>query len=108
MRSLTTPDGAQIGFTPDGRAPIATERGADKISAFAVGMDGMLGEPRTVDSQGATPYGFAISADGTLVVTEAFGAQKGAAAASSYRVDGDASRRRRPASATCGARSAGR
>ena len=90
MRSLSTPDGAQIGFTPDGRALIATERGADKLSAFAVGMDGMLGEPRTIDSQGATPYGFAISSNGTLVVTEAFGAQKGAAAASSYRVDGDA------------------
>jgi 6-phosphogluconolactonase (cycloisomerase 2 family) len=90
MRSLSTPDGAQIGFTHDGRALVATERGADKLSAFAVGMDGMLGEARTIDSQGATPYGFAISGDGTLVVTEAFGAQKGAAAASSYRVDGDA------------------
>jgi 6-phosphogluconolactonase (cycloisomerase 2 family) len=90
MRSLSTPDGAQIGLTPDGRALIATERSADKLSAYAVGMDGMLGEPRTIASQGATPYGFAISTDGTLVVTEAFGAQKGAAAASSYRVDGDA------------------
>ena len=90
MRSLSTPDGAQIGFTPDGGALIATERGADKLSAYSVGMDGRLGEPRTIDAQGATPYGFAISPDGTLVVTEAFGAQKGAAAASSYRVNGDA------------------
>jgi 6-phosphogluconolactonase len=89
MRALSTPDGAQVGFTPDGRALIVTERGGDKISAYAVGMDGMLGEPRTIDSQGATPYGFAISNDGTLVVTEAFGAKKGAAAASSYRVEGD-------------------
>jgi 6-phosphogluconolactonase (cycloisomerase 2 family) len=88
-RSLSTPDGAQIGFTPDGRALIATERGGDKLSAFAVGMDGMLGEPRTIDSLGATPYGFAVSSNGTLVVTEAFRAEKGAAAASSYRVDGD-------------------
>lgn len=88
-RSLSTPDGAQIGFTPDGRALIATERGGDRLSAFAVGMDGMLGEPRTIDSLGATPYGFAISSNGTLVVTEAFRAEKGAAAASSYRVDGD-------------------
>jgi 6-phosphogluconolactonase (cycloisomerase 2 family) len=88
-RSLSTPDGAQIGFTPDGRALIATERGGDKLSAFAVGMDGLLGEPRTIDSLGATPYGFAISSTGTLVVTEAFRAEKGAAAASSYRVDGD-------------------
>jgi 6-phosphogluconolactonase (cycloisomerase 2 family) len=89
-RTLSTPDGAQIGFTPDGRALIATERGGDKLSAFAVGMDGMLGEPRTIASLGATPYGFAISNEGTLVVTEAFRAEKGAAAASSYRVDGDA------------------
>jgi 6-phosphogluconolactonase (cycloisomerase 2 family) len=87
---LSTPDGAQIGFTPDGRALIATERGGDKLSAFAVGMDGKLGERRTIDSLGATPYGFAISSNGTLVVTEAFRAEKGAAAASSYRVDRDA------------------
>jgi 6-phosphogluconolactonase (cycloisomerase 2 family) len=86
-RALSTPDGAQIGFTPDGRALIATERGGDKISAFAVTMDGTLDEPRTIDSLGATPYGFAISSEGTLVVTEAFRAEKGAAAASSYRVD---------------------
>jgi 6-phosphogluconolactonase len=89
-RALSTPDGAQIGFTPDGRALIATERGGDKLSAFAIGMDGMLEPARTIDSQGPTPYGFAFAADGTLVVTEAFRAEKGAAAASSYRVDGDA------------------
>ena len=89
-RALSTPDGAQVGFTPDGRALVVTERGGDKISAYAVGMDGMLGEARTIDSLGATPYGFAISNDGTLVVTEAFRAEKGAAAASSYRIDGDA------------------
>ncbi|MEP6759221.1 MAG: beta-propeller fold lactonase family protein [Actinomycetota bacterium] len=88
--ALSTPDGAQVGFTPDGRALIVTERGGDKLSTFAVGMDGSLGAPRTIESQGATPYGFAVAADGTLVVTEAFRAEKGAAAASSYRVDGDA------------------
>jgi 6-phosphogluconolactonase len=89
-RALSTQDCAQIGFTPDGRALIGTERGGDKLSSFAVSMDGMLGEARTIDSLGATPYGFAISPNGTLVVTEAFRAEKGAAAASSYRVEGDA------------------
>ena len=74
---------------PDGRALLVTERGGDKLTSYAVGMDGSLGAPRTIDSQGATPYGFAMSADGTLVVTEAFRAEKGAAAASSYRVHGD-------------------
>jgi 6-phosphogluconolactonase (cycloisomerase 2 family) len=91
-RALSTPDGAQVGFTPDGRALVVTERGGDKISSYAVGMDGMLGDARTIDSLGATPYGFAISNEGTLVVTEAFRAEKGAAAASSYRIDGDAIR----------------
>lgn len=87
---LSTPDGAQLGFTPDGSALVVTERGGDKLSSYAVAMDGSLGAMRTIDSQGATPYGFAISPSGTLVVTEAFRAEKGAAAASSYRVDGDA------------------
>jgi 6-phosphogluconolactonase len=90
IRRLSTPDGAQVGFTPDGRALIATERGGDKLSIFSVGSDGTLGEARTIESLGATPYGFAIAPEGTLVVTEAFRAEKGAAAASSYRVNGDA------------------
>src|SRR5262249_19870157 len=47
-------------------------------------------EPRQIVSSGATPYGFAFAPDGTLVVTEAFGAQKGRAAASSYATANDA------------------
>ena len=82
-------DPAQIGFTRDGRTLIATERGTDSIVAYAVGADGLLGEPTVQASSGPTPYGFAISGNGTLVVTEAFRAEKGAAAASSYSVMGD-------------------
>jgi 6-phosphogluconolactonase (cycloisomerase 2 family) len=81
-------DPAQVGFTPDGSAVIVTERGRNSISAIAVGSDGAPGRTRTVASSGPTPYGFAITAGGTLVVTEAFRAQKGAAAASSYSVVG--------------------
>lgn len=40
-------------------------------------------------SLGPTPYGFGFTSGGTLVVTEAFRAEKGAAAASSYAVEGD-------------------
>ena len=89
--SLSSPeaDGAQVGFTPDGRTVIVTERGTDRITAYAVGMDGVLGAPRDIASSGPTPYGFAISKGGTLVVTEAFRAERGAAAASSYRLEGD-------------------
>ena len=81
-------DPAQVGFTRDGSSLIVTERGTDSIVRYDVGAAGELGMPRVVASAGPTPYGFAITGGGTLVVTEAFRAQKGAAAASSYRIDG--------------------
>jgi 6-phosphogluconolactonase (cycloisomerase 2 family) len=77
-------DPAQIGFTPDGRTLIVTQRGTDAIAAYPVRDDGTLGEPSTVMSSGPTPYGFAFTTNGTLIMTEASRAQKGAAAASSY------------------------
>ncbi|MGH2595781.1 MAG: lactonase family protein [Actinomycetota bacterium] len=79
-------DPAQVGFSPDGSTLIVTQRGTDSITSFAVGMDGLLGEPQSHPSSGPTPYGFAFASDGTLVVTEAFRAEKGAAAASTYSV----------------------
>jgi len=81
-------DPAQVAFSPDGSAVVVTERGTDSIVAFPVAADGSLGASQIVASSGPTPYGFAFTSGGTLVVTEAFRAQKGAAAASSYRVDG--------------------
>jgi len=88
--ALSSPEAspAQVGFTPDGSALLVTERGTDSIAAFPVGADGMLGTIQVIPSSGPTPYGFAVTAAGTLVVTEAFRAEKGAAAASSYTVDG--------------------
>jgi 6-phosphogluconolactonase (cycloisomerase 2 family) len=80
-------DPAQVGFTPDGSQVVVTERGTDSIARFPVNADGRLGDPTIAASSGATPYGFAF-AGGTLVVTEAFGAEKGKAAASSYRFGG--------------------
>jgi 6-phosphogluconolactonase (cycloisomerase 2 family) len=79
-------DPAQAGFTPDGSALVVTDRGTDSIAIYPVGPEGLLGEPQIQPSSGPTPYGFAFTGDGTLLVTEAFGAQTGKAAASSYRV----------------------
>jgi 6-phosphogluconolactonase len=79
-------DPAQVGFTPDGSAIVVTQRGTNSIVAFAVGNDGLLGESAESPSAGPTPYGFAFCPNGAIVVTEAFGAQKGKAAASSYRL----------------------
>lgn len=80
-------DPAQVGFTPDGSGLVVTDRGTNSIAIYPVGPDGLLGEPNVTPSSGPTPYGFAFTEDGTLLVTEAFGAQTGKAAASSYRVD---------------------
>ena len=81
-------DPAQVGFSPDGSTLVVTERGTDAITSFAVGADGSLGEPTSIPSSGPTPYGFAFTSGGSLIVTEAFRAEKGAAAASSYTVGG--------------------
>jgi 6-phosphogluconolactonase (cycloisomerase 2 family) len=92
MRPLSAPDAdpAQLGFSPDGRTLVVTERGTDRIVTFAVQPDGLLGEAQAQPSSGPTPYGFAFAGDDTLVVTEAFGAQVGKAAASSYRLENGA------------------
>lgn len=81
-------DPAQVGFDSAGRTLIVTERGTDAVVAFPVAKGGLLGAPAVIASSGPTPYGFTITANGILVVTEAFGAQKGKAAASSYALDG--------------------
>lgn len=86
--SSTEADGAQIAFSPDGRTVVVTERVTDRISTYAVGSDGLLNGPTAHPSSGATPYGFDFGRDGVLVVTEAFGGRVGAAAASSYRLNG--------------------
>jgi 6-phosphogluconolactonase (cycloisomerase 2 family) len=88
-RALATDaDPAQIGFTPDGTTLVLTERGTNAIVLYPVDAVGLLGDPHAHPSSGPTPYGFAFTSRGTLVVTEAFGAQVGRAAASSYVVSG--------------------
>ena len=82
-------DPAQVGFSPDGSMVVITARGTDSIAAYELKADGTFGPSHEIASRGPTPYGFAFTSGGTLVVTEAFRAEKGAAAASSYAmVDG--------------------
>jgi 6-phosphogluconolactonase (cycloisomerase 2 family) len=81
-------DPAQVGFTPDGSALVVTDRGTNAVLIYSVDEQGRLGDPLVTASAGPTPYGFTFATGGTLVVTEAFGAAKGKAAASSYRLDG--------------------
>jgi 6-phosphogluconolactonase len=82
-QSLPGSDPAQVAFTPDGRLLVVTDRAQDSIHVLEV-RDGRIAKPTSFPSSGATPYGFDIRPDGTLVVTEAAGAQIGKASASSY------------------------
>ena len=89
-RPLSAPDAdpAQLSFTVDGGGLIATERGTNSVSRYLVDQRGYAEGPATIRSPGQTPYGFDFASDGSLVVSEAFGGAKGAAAASSYAVSG--------------------
>ena len=87
MRELAAgTDPAQVGFSPDGARLVVTQRGTNAIAVYPVLEAGQLGKPLVQPSSGPTPYGFAFTKGGGLVVTEAFGAQVGKAAASSYRI----------------------
>jgi 6-phosphogluconolactonase len=80
-------DPAQVSFSPDGSMVVITQRGTDSIVTYEVTADGTFGASSEITSEGPTPYGFAFTSGGTLIVTEAFGAEKGAAAASSYAIE---------------------
>jgi 6-phosphogluconolactonase (cycloisomerase 2 family) len=89
-------DPAQVAFSPDGSMIVITERGTDSIVTYEVAADGTFADSHSIASQGPTPYGFAFTSGGTLVVTEAFRAEKGAAAASSYAIVGGSLEPRTP------------
>jgi 6-phosphogluconolactonase (cycloisomerase 2 family) len=65
-------DPAQVAFRPDGSMIVVTERGTDSIASYEVTADGTFGASHVIASQGPTPYGFAFTSGGVLVVTEAF------------------------------------
>jgi 6-phosphogluconolactonase (cycloisomerase 2 family) len=81
-------DPAQASFTTDGSVLIVTERGTNTISSYLIDQRGYAQGPVPIKSSGQTPYGFDLTADGSLIVSEAFGGATGAAAASSYAVSG--------------------
>jgi 6-phosphogluconolactonase len=81
-------DPAQVSFSHDSRTLVVTERGTDSISTYAIDEHGYATGPTTIKSSGKTPYGFGFTADGAMIVTEAFGGVVGAAAASSYSITG--------------------
>jgi 6-phosphogluconolactonase (cycloisomerase 2 family) len=80
---------AQVEFTRDGKQLIVTEKATNLIDVYEVREGGAAEEPEVFDSAGQTPFGFAITKQGTLVVSEAFGGAVDASALSSYKVSED-------------------
>jgi 6-phosphogluconolactonase (cycloisomerase 2 family) len=72
---------AQVGFSEDGDTIVVTERATNLIATFPVDSE-ELGAPTFTPSAGPTPFGFAVGARNTLLVSEA-GAGGGA---STYRL----------------------
>jgi 6-phosphogluconolactonase (cycloisomerase 2 family) len=90
-RPLSSPAAGapQVEFSPDGEVLVVTEKATNTISTYVVEDHGLTDGPRPEPSVGKTPFGFAFSHQGTLVVSEAFGGAAGASALSSYDVGED-------------------
>jgi 6-phosphogluconolactonase len=77
---------AEVAFSPDGQTVVVTEKNTQKIDTYDVEGHGGVSGPKVQNSAGQTPYGFAFSQQGELVVSEAT-----QSSLSSYRLvhDGD-------------------
>jgi 6-phosphogluconolactonase (cycloisomerase 2 family) len=78
---------AQISFDPSGETLAVSEKATRTISLYRVGEDGRAAGPHPAPSSGETPFGFAFTRRGVLVVSEAFGGRAGASAVSSYQLE---------------------
>ena len=74
----------QVSLNPRASALVVTNKSSNTIDTFTVARDGRLGRAVSHPSAGATPFGFAFTRRGTLVVSDAGTAPT--SAASSYRV----------------------
>jgi 6-phosphogluconolactonase len=72
---------AQVSVTPDGSRLVVSERVSNRLETLTLDHRGRPGQPVVTASSGTTPFGFAISRRGDVVVSEA-----GASTVSSYRI----------------------
>lgn len=70
--STSAPTGpAQISFDPEGNLLVVTEKDTSRLDVYPVNFWGVAQPPVVTPSNGSTPYGFAFSPTGTLVVSDA-------------------------------------
>lgn len=75
---------AQIEFTPGGQWLVVTEKATNRITTYAVGLNGAASAPVSTSASGSTPFGFGFTNSGFLVVSEAFGGAVNGSAVASY------------------------
>jgi 6-phosphogluconolactonase len=88
MRRLSADvtDPAQVGFTPDGRTLLVTEKATNQLVTYVVSKLGLSSGPHVHDSPGATPFGFDFGRRGQVFVSEAVGGAPDASALSAFSV----------------------
>jgi len=84
--SAPNPGPAQIEFTPDGKTLVVTEKGTSMIDTYVV-TNGVASSLMANPSAGQTPFGFAFTANGKLVVSDAAGGMANMTTTSSYSID---------------------
>jgi 6-phosphogluconolactonase len=80
---------AQIGFSPDGRFLLVTEKATNSIDVFRLNRHGEVVDVVQNASAGVTPFAFAFGKRGQLFVSEVFGGADDAGAVSSYQLKPD-------------------
>jgi 6-phosphogluconolactonase len=80
-------DGAQISFSPGGRALVVTEKAANLVVTYPVLRSGRTERPIVHQSSGPTPFGFGFAHHRTVIVSEAAGGAPNASSVSSYSLD---------------------
>jgi len=83
--STAQPNPGQIGFTPDGRFLVVTEKATHKLSVFPV-TNGVAGAAMVQSSAGMTPFAFVFSPEGYLVVAEVGAGGGPTSSVSSYSI----------------------
>jgi 6-phosphogluconolactonase (cycloisomerase 2 family) len=80
---------AEVSFDPSGTKLVVTEKNTNRISTYSVDANGVAHGPTVTAASGVTPFGFAFTNSGTLVVSEAFGGAANGSAVSSYAPAGN-------------------
>jgi 6-phosphogluconolactonase (cycloisomerase 2 family) len=76
---------AEVHFSASGDVLIVTEKGTNLIDTYRVGYRGELSSPGSIASSGSTPFGFSVTRDDVVVVSDA---ASGAATSYALRRDG--------------------